>query len=193
MNRAPSCLSSGIISIKAADADSAIGSIEWVTSISQAPSRMAKCPSRYRRVAGLRRTVRRNGITGILSSKSMSRVSARAAPWKRRKDGRLHPNAGEPVGNPQVPGMAVPGSTAHNAPMSQQQHTWGREQRRDGASEWPSTSFSTLSGELRETRSSARRRLRQRRAGYLRMAVPFLLAMMLGGVGVLALARHFHG
>ena len=77
--------------------------------------------------------------------------------------------------------------------MSQEQNTWGREHRRDGNSEWPSTGFSTLSGDPREGRPSTPRRRRQKRSAYLRLALPFLLVLTLGSVGVLALARHFHG
>jgi hypothetical protein len=78
--------------------------------------------------------------------------------------------------------------------MSKQRHTWGQESRRDGASEWPSTSFSTLSGELRDTLpSELRRRRRRKQTSYLGFAMPFLLVLALGGAGVFALARHFHG
>jgi hypothetical protein len=70
--------------------------------------------------------------------------------------------------------------------MSREQNIWGRGQRRDGPSEWPSTSFSTLIGEVNEQRP----RRRRRRTGYLALAVPFVLVLMLGGVGVFTLARH---
>ena len=74
-----------------------------------------------------------------------------------------------------------------------QENTWGRGDRRDGNSEWPSTGFSTLSGDPREARPSTLRRRRVKRSAYLRLALPFLLVLTLGAVGVLALARHFQG
>jgi len=77
--------------------------------------------------------------------------------------------------------------------MRKEQHIWGREQRRDGASEWPSTGFSTLSGELRDSRAARSRRRRRRRSSYMNLAVPFLLVLALGGVGMFALARHLQG
>jgi hypothetical protein len=71
--------------------------------------------------------------------------------------------------------------------MSREQNIWGRGQRRDGPSEWPSTSFSTLIGEAHEQRP----RRRRRRAANLALALlPFVLALVLGGVGVFTLARH---
>lgn len=70
--------------------------------------------------------------------------------------------------------------------MSREQDIWGREQRRDGSSEWPSTSFSTIIGEAHALRP----RRRRRRAAYLALAVPFVLVLMLGGVGVMTLANH---
>jgi hypothetical protein len=76
--------------------------------------------------------------------------------------------------------------------MSREQNIWGREQRRDGSSEWPSTGFSTLNGELRAS-PSPRPRRRRRRSGYLRLALPFLLVLLAGSVGVLTLASHFRG
>jgi hypothetical protein len=77
--------------------------------------------------------------------------------------------------------------------MSAQPHTWDREQRRDGASEWPSTGFSTLAGDPREARASTLRRRRQKRTSYLGLLLWFLLVLALGGAGVIALARHFEG
>jgi hypothetical protein len=73
--------------------------------------------------------------------------------------------------------------------MSREQHTWGQERRRDGSSEWPSTGFSTLAGELREL-ERARSRRRRKRAGFVSLALPFLVALAISGVGLLALARH---
>lgn len=74
--------------------------------------------------------------------------------------------------------------------MSREPHTWGREHRRDGSSEWPSTGFSTLSGELRDAHY-ARPRRRRRRSRFAGLAWPFLLVLALGGLGVVALALHF--
>ncbi|HJU99862.1 MAG TPA: hypothetical protein VJ752_04875 [Burkholderiaceae bacterium] len=71
-----------------------------------------------------------------------------------------------------------------------EQHTWGREQRRDGASEWPSTGFSTLSGELREPKPARRR---NRLGGYATLALPFLVLLGAGSLGIMMLARHLHG
>jgi len=76
--------------------------------------------------------------------------------------------------------------------MAQEQHTWGREHRRDGNSEWPSTGFSTISGEPREGRP-VRQRHRYKRTSYLSLVLPFLLVLAAGGVGVLLLARHLQG
>lgn len=73
--------------------------------------------------------------------------------------------------------------------MSREQHTWGRENRRDGSSEWPTTGFSTLSGELRE-RELARPRRRRSRAGLVALVLPFLVTLAISGIGVVALARH---
>jgi hypothetical protein len=75
-----------------------------------------------------------------------------------------------------------------------EQHTWGREQRRDGSSEWPSTGFSTISGEPRATTpSSLQRRRRHKKSSYMRLAIPFTLALSIGLVGLIVLARHFQG
>ena len=76
--------------------------------------------------------------------------------------------------------------------MSREQNIWGRGQRRDGSSEWPSTGFSTLSGELRESQARRSRR-RHRRSGVLGLVVPVLLALGVGAVGLLALVNHFGG
>jgi len=78
---------------------------------------------------------------------------------------------------------------AQNSRMQERVHTWGREQRRDGASEWQTTGFSTVIGEL-EAKSARRSRRRQRRSGYLRFALPFLLVFVAGGVAVAALAQY---
>jgi hypothetical protein len=72
--------------------------------------------------------------------------------------------------------------------MSREHHIWGRGQRRDGPSEWPSTSFSTIIGETHAARPR-RRRLHR----YVGLAVPFVLLLMLGGFAVLTLARHLRG
>lgn len=76
--------------------------------------------------------------------------------------------------------------------MSREQNIWGRGERRDGSSEWPSTGFSTLSGELRDSQVLRSRR-RHRRTGILSMAVPLLLVLVAGAVGMLKLANHFGG
>ena len=73
--------------------------------------------------------------------------------------------------------------------MHEQRHTWGREQRRDGASEWATTGFSTIIGE-HEAKAARRSRRRQRRSGYLRFALPFLLTLGAGGAAVLGFARY---
>ena len=97
-----------------------------------------------------------------------------------------------PRGHATIPpsrGLARRAPLAENAAMSREQHTWGRESRRDGSSEWPSTGFSTLSGELRE-RELARPRRRRKRAGWVALALPFLVTLAISGVGVVTLARH---
>lgn len=77
---------------------------------------------------------------------------------------------------------------AENSGMSREQDIWGRGQRRDGPSEWPSTSFSTIIGET-QTARPRRRRLNR----YVGLALPFVLALLLGGFAVLTLARHLRG
>lgn len=71
--------------------------------------------------------------------------------------------------------------------MSQEQNIWGRGQRRDGSSEWPSTGFSTLNGE------PTPRRRRRRKPRYLGVAMPLLVALSGGGIGVWLFARLLHG
>jgi len=71
----------------------------------------------------------------------------------------------------------------------EQQHTWGREHRRDGSSEWRSTGFSTICGELRESRPPLRYR-QHKKSSYVSIAIPFLLALAMGGVGLLYLAQY---
>lgn len=75
---------------------------------------------------------------------------------------------------------------------SDEYHTWGQESRRDGSSEWPSTSFQTIIGEARDSRPMRARR-RHKKASYLRFALPILLALSLGFAGLLRLAQHFRG
>lgn len=75
-------------------------------------------------------------------------------------------------------------------PMQREQHTWEQERRRDASSEFPSTSFSTISGELRE---SATARPQPRRRLYLSLLLPFVLVLIASLLGLLALAKHFHG
>lgn len=76
--------------------------------------------------------------------------------------------------------------------MHRELHTWDRECRRDGASEWPSTGFSTVIGEL-DGKAPARRHLRRRRSGYLSIAIPFLIALMLGAAAMVGFARYVQG
>jgi hypothetical protein len=73
-----------------------------------------------------------------------------------------------------------------------EQHIWGREHRRDGTSEWPSTSFSTINDEPRESRPPMLYR-RHKKSSYFSLAIPLLLMLSVGFVGVLSLARHFQG
>ena len=76
--------------------------------------------------------------------------------------------------------------------MRQERHIWGHEQRRDSASEWPSTMSSTLSAELRDGKP-ARARRKRRRATYVAVAAPFLLALAFATVFVLAISHRLHG
>src|SRR5437868_245897 len=96
---------------------------------------------------------------------------------------------------PQLTGWSCINWLRRIRPMArEEQHTWGREHRRDGSSEWPSTSFSTISGEApAATPSSLQRRRRHKKSSYMRLAIPFMLALSVGLVGLLALARHFQG
>ena len=72
------------------------------------------------------------------------------------------------------------------------QHDWGRESRRDGSSEWPSTGFSTMNGEPSKTvRVRPRRRIKK--SSFLSLAVPIMLTLSCGAVGVIALANHLRG
>ncbi|RQP22890.1 hypothetical protein DZC73_21670 [Albitalea terrae] len=74
-----------------------------------------------------------------------------------------------------------------------EQHTWGRESRRDGNSEWPSTSFhQTTIGEARDLRPMRVPR-RHKKSSYLSLALPILLVLSLGFIGLLSLAQHFRG
>ena len=74
-----------------------------------------------------------------------------------------------------------------------EQHTWGREQRRDGNSEWPSTGFSTMHGDVRDSRPARTLRPRHRKSSYVSLALPILFVLSLGFVGLLTLAHHFRG
>ena len=73
-----------------------------------------------------------------------------------------------------------------------EQHIWGREHRRDGTSEWPSTSIATINDEQRESRSPTPFQ-RHKKSSYLSLAIPILLMLSIGFVGVVSLARHFQG
>ena len=74
--------------------------------------------------------------------------------------------------------------------MRQEQHIWRREHRRDGPSEWPSTGFSTSSGELHD---EAKARRLQHRSGYVRFALLLVVVLAASAGGILAIARHLHG
>jgi len=74
-----------------------------------------------------------------------------------------------------------------------EQHTWGREHRRDGNSEWPSTGFSTMHGDVRDSRPASTVRPRHRKSSYVSLALPILLVLSLGFVGLIALMHHFRG
>jgi hypothetical protein len=74
-----------------------------------------------------------------------------------------------------------------------EQHTWGREHRRDGNSEWPSTGFSTMHGDVRDSRPPNSGYRRHRKSSYVRLALPILLVLSVGFVGLIALAQHFRG
>jgi len=74
-----------------------------------------------------------------------------------------------------------------------EQHTWGREHRRDGNSEWPSTGFSTMNGEARESRPVRAVYRRHRKSSYVSLALPILFVLSLGFVGLMALTHHFRG
>lgn len=73
-----------------------------------------------------------------------------------------------------------------------EQHDWGRESRRDGSSEWPSTGFSTMNGEPSKA-VPARPRRRIKKSSFLALAVPIMLTLSCGAVGVIALANHLRG
>lgn len=73
-----------------------------------------------------------------------------------------------------------------------EQHNWGRESRRDGNSEWPSTSFQTMIGEARDSRP-VRPQRRHKKSSYLSLALPILFVLSLGFIGLLTLAQHFRG
>lgn len=70
-----------------------------------------------------------------------------------------------------------------------EQHDWGRESRRDGSSEWPSTGFSTMNGEPSKV-AGVRPRRRIKKSRLLGLAVPIMLTLSFGAVGVMALANH---
>jgi hypothetical protein len=74
-------------------------------------------------------------------------------------------------------------------PRDEQQHSWGRESRRDGSSEWPSTGFSTFGGEPTASRSMRSRR-RLKKTALMSLALPMLVVLSFGAVGVMALANY---
>jgi hypothetical protein len=70
-----------------------------------------------------------------------------------------------------------------------EQHSWGRESRRDGSSEWPSTGFSEFGAEPSALRP-ARPRRRHKKTAFVSLAVPMLVVLSFGAVGVMALANY---
>ena len=72
--------------------------------------------------------------------------------------------------------------------MHTEHHTWDRERRKDGASDWPTTIHSTVISEFDTDRLPGRSAKRRGPSAIRKVILPFVLLLALGGVAVQAMS-----